>query len=694
MSYRMSVDIGGTFTDLVVVDDAGDISVFKSPTTPRDYVDAVVTNLREASEFIGLPVERLMRECSSFVGGSLVHGSTIATNALIEKKVAKTGLICTRGFRDVLTDREGGKSEPFNWDQDYPPAYVPRYLTLPVTERINAEGEIERPLVEEDVRAAVRQFEEWGIEVIAVSLIWSIANPVHELRIGEIAREMAPDIPCVLSHQVNPIIREYRRTSSTVINASLLPIVSRYVRSFETRLKDIGYPGGMLMLTSTGGVMSAEEMIEKPIYSVDCGPSLAPTAGLWLGRKELGKENVMMADMGGTSFDISCVSDGVIAVSRDAWVSDYLLGIGKVDSKSIGAGGGSIAWVDSGGLLHVGPQSAGGFPGPACYGLGGDRPTVTDANLVLGYIDPDFFLGGSMRLRPELAEAAIDEAVAEPLDLGREEAAFTIWSTVNVDMTSAIEDITVWQGIDPRDYLFVAGGGAAGLHVIPMVNELGAREILIPKTASVISAMGGVFADITAEFSSSRYAESNRFDFEGVEKDLAELEGKALAFLERTGVPPDHRRVEFTVEARYPSQVWELSVPLRKSRIEDDEDLSRMVEDFHQVHERTFGIKEPGMPIECVHWRAKAIGLLTKPGIREVPEGGPDPGAARRGTRMAYFRELGGMTETPVFLGDALQGGNVIAAPAIIEEPTTTVVVFPGSEVRVTQLGSYHVTID
>ena len=370
MSYRMSVDIGGTFTDLVVVDEEGQISVFKSSTTPEDYVAAVISNLRQASESFGIPLEGLMQECSSFVGGSLVHGSTIATNALIEKKVAKTGLICTRGFRDILTDREGGKAEPFNWDQDYPPAYVPRYLTLPVTERINAEGEIETPLLEEEVRQAVRQFEQWGVEVIAVSLIWSIVNPVHELRVGEICREEAPQIPCVLSHQVNPIIREYRRTSSTAINASLLPIVSQYVESFEKRLKEIGYPGGMLMLTSTGGVMSTEELVEKPIYSIDCGPSLAPTAGLWLGQSELGKANVITADMGGTSFDISCVTDGVIAVSRDVWVGDSILGISKVDIKSIGAGGGSIAWVDSGGLLHVGPESAGAAPGPACYGRG------------------------------------------------------------------------------------------------------------------------------------------------------------------------------------------------------------------------------------------------------------------------------------------------------------------------------------
>jgi N-methylhydantoinase A len=693
MSYRMSVDIGGTFTDLVVVDDDGRISVLKSPTTPEDYVAAVISNLREAADSLDTSLQELMRDCSAFVGGSLVHGSTIATNALIEKKVAKTGLICTRGFRDILTDREGGKAEPFNWDQDFPPPFVPRYLTLPVTERVNAEGEIETPLREEEVREAVRQFQQWGVEVIAVSLIWSIVNPVHELRVGEICREEAPEIPCVLSHQVNPIIREYRRTSSTAINASLLPIVSQYVRSFEKRLEEIGYSGGMLMLTSSGGVMSSEELIAKPIYSVDCGPSLAPTAGLWLGQSELGKEDVITADMGGTSFDISCVTDGVIAVSRDVWVGDCMLGISKVDVKSIGAGGGSIAWVDSGGLLHVGPQSAGAVPGPSCYGLGGDRSTVTDANVVLGYIDPEFFLGGSMRLRPELAEAAIERDVAEPLGLGPEQAAFTIWTTINVDMVSAIEDITVWQGIDPREYLFVSGGGAAGLHIIPMVQELGGSDILIPKAAGVISAMGGVFADVTAEFSASRYTESDRFDFKSVGEDLAELEGRALGFLEEAGVSPERRRLEFYVEARYRSQVWELSVPIRRNRIREEGDLARLVEDFHQVHERTFGIQEPGRPIECIYWRAKAIGLLAKPRIREVPGGGRDPAAALRGTRRAYFRELGGMVETPAYLGNALQAGNIIPAPAIIEEATATVVVFPGSEVRVTELGSYHVRI-
>ena len=270
--------------------------------------------------------------------------------------------------------------------------------------------------------------------------------------------------------------------------------------------------------------------------------------------------------MGGTSFDISCVSDGVIAVSRDVWVGDSILGVSKVDMESIGAGGGSVAWVDSGGLLRVGPESAGAAPGPACYGRGGSRPTVTDANLVLGYIDPDFFLGGAMGLRPELAEAAIREEVAEPLGLGLEQAAFGVWSTVDVDMVSAIEDITVWQGIDPREYLFVSGGGAAGLHVIPMIQELGASDILIPKAAGVISALGGVFADITADFSSSRSPKATGSTSGAVEEDMAELEGQGAGVPGRGGVPPDRRRVEFYVEARSRSQVWELSGPIRGKR--------------------------------------------------------------------------------------------------------------------------------
>ncbi len=691
MSYRISIDIGGTFTDLVIVDDGGDIALFKTPTTHEKYADAVIKNLESGSNSLNISLQELMEGCSTFIGGSLVHGSTISTNALIENKVAKTGLICTRGFRDMLLDREGGKAEPFNWNIDYPAPYIPRYLTLPVTERINAEGEVDTTLNEDDVRDAIEQFKKWNVEAIAVSLIWSIGNPKHELRIGEIIEEEWPGIPYVLSHQINPIIREYRRTSSTAINASLIPIIDKYVSSFKERLRDIGYNGEMLMLTSSGGVMSAEELTEKPIFSIDCGPSLAPTAGLWFAERETGKRDVITADMGGTSFDVSCVSNGEIAVSREAWIGDHMLGFSKVDSTSIGAGGGSIIWIDSGGLLHVGPRSAGSTPGPACYGQGGNEPTITDANVILGYIDPDYFLGGSMKLEPDLARKSMQK-VADQLKLGLEEAAFTAWSTVNVNMTTAIEDITVWQGIDPREYLFVSGGGAAGLHIIPIVRELGAKEILIPKTASVISAMGGVFANITSEFSASQFVDSRNFDYERINTILADLEAQAENFLNRAGVSPEMRRIEFHVEARYPYQVWEISVPLRGNRISGVGDLQQLMEDFHDVHERIFGIKEEGQSIECIYWRAKAIGITSKPKLREVPKNSEDASAALKGTRQAYFRERGGMVKTNIYAGDLLQEGNMIEAPAVIEEPTMTIVVFPGSRVRITELGSYVIS--
>ena len=365
-----------------------------------------------------------------------------------------------------------------------------------------------------------------------------------------------------------------------------------------------------------------------------------------------------------------------------------------MDTRSVGSGGGSIAWVDTGGLLHVGPDSAGSVPGPACYGRGGENPTATDANLVLGYLDPAYFLGGQMRIHPELAKNAILNKVAGPLQLGLEEAAFSIWSTVNVDLTSAIQDITIWQGIDPREYLFVSGGGAAGMHIIPVVKELGAREVLIPKTASVISAMGGSFADVTAEFTASRVTVSSFFDYDAVNLTLAELEKKARKFLEQAGIPEKRRRIEFFTEARYLNQVWELPVSLVDGRIAGDAELDQVIETFHSVHERILGIKEPNQAVEFMFWRAKAVGKVSNPEIARIAVGQNPADHAVKGRRMAYFHELGGMVDTPVYQGMALGAGNKIHAPAIIEEPTMTLVVFPGARAKITDRGSYHIELD
>ncbi len=693
MSFRISVDIGGTFTDLVMVDDQGDMSVFKSPTTRADYVQAVLNNLEQASNYHEVPIDRLLRECSPGLGGCFVHGSTISTNAMLESKVAKTGLIITRGFRDMLTHREAGKDEPYMWHLDFPEPYIPRYLTLPATERMNSEGEIEVPLNEEDVRTAIRQFREWNVQAIAVSCMWSIANPVHELRIGEIIQEEWPEIPYVLAHQVNPVIREYRRTSSAAINASLKPLVSKYISNFQEVLREKGLEGEMLLFTSSGGVINTKEVLEKPISTIDSGPALAPVSALWFAASERDRKDIIVVDMGGTSFDIICVTGGVIAISRESKVGPDMLGIDKVDTSAIGAGGGSVVWVDTGGLLHVGPESMGADPGPACYGKGGTHPTVTDANVVLGYIDPAYFLGGAVALDAKLAEQAIQQHVAAPLDLSLEDAAFNILSISNVNMVSGIEDITVWQGIDPREYLFVSGGGAAGCHIIPIAKELGAKEILIPKSASVLSAVGGVFGDVTTNFYASRFTDSNDFEYDAVNAKLEDLERQAEVFLQRAGIPQERRRIELYTEARYAYQAWELSVPLRGTRVVGEKELAELVQDFNDAHERVFAIKDPDQYLEFVNWKAKATGLMPKPKVRKVTLGTADASAAIKGKRKAYFQELGGMVDTPIYSGEAMKANNRIEAPAVIEEPTTTIVIFPGSTATVTELGSYSIHI-
>jgi len=685
MRFRACSDVGGTFSDLFVFDEEGEgWSVFKSPTTPDDLSVGILETLKLASNHYDISLEGFMAQCASFI-----HGSTVATNAVIQGKVAKVGLICTRGFRDILTRREIGKDLAFEVNMDYPEPYVPRYLTLPVTERINSEGGIEIPLDEDEVRGAIRQLKKYNVEAIAISLLWSIVNPTHEQRTNEIIREAWPEVRTVISSELNPIIREYRRTSSTVINASLMNIIRSYVSRLDESLKGIGYQNPISMFTCSGGIVGIEEIVKKPIYSIDSGPAMAPVAGRIIAGMERAANHVITVDMGGTSFDVCAITNGNIVVSRDCKVAGHYLGISKVDSRSIGAGGGSIAWVDPGGLVRVGPQSAGAIPGPACYGLGGNEPTVTDANIVLGYLNADYFLGGRMKLNPQLSDRVIQKKIASRLKLGTVEAAFTIWTVINHNMLGAIQEMSVWQGIDPREYLIVSGGGAAGMHIQAIAKELGVKEVLIPKFAGVLSSAGGILSDLVGEFSSSYFIESYRFKYEAVNHVLASLEKQAEEFLRRHNVALDKGRIEFYVEARYPYQIWELDVPLRSNRIRNEQELRQMVNDFHDIHEGVFAINEPEQYIECLHWRARAVGEVVKPEIRELIYGGEDPSTALKGKRNAYFGELGGFAQTPVYDGAKLTYGNRIEAPAIIEEPTTTIVIFPGSKAVVTKFGSY-----
>jgi len=690
MNLRISTDIGGTFTDLVCVDENGELNVAKVLTTSGDFVEGIFNTLALLAEQYRITARDVLEQCDTFI-----HGSTVATNAMIGRTTAKIGLILTKGHRDILTLREGGKENAFDLRIDYPEPYVPRYLTATVTERMNAEGGVEIPLDEDEVRQVLRQLvNEFRVEGIAVCLLWSIVNPSHENRIGEIIEEECPGTSYCLSHRVNPIIREYRRAVSTAIDASLLPLVRRYVNDLDGELKKRGYAKTLYVFTSAGALLDAEEIVKRPIYTVGSGPAMAPRAGLMYAYMEGDQAgNIITCDMGGTSFDVSIATDGKIELSRETRVADDILAIMKADVRSIGAGGGSIAWLDPGKLVHVGPLSAGAIPGPACYMWGGEEPTVTDANVVLGYLDPGYFLGGRMEINPQLSEQVIKEKIAAPLNLEVMEAAYTIWSTINHDMVAAIEDITIWQGVDPREYLLVSGGGASGLHIVPMAQELKMKKIIVPKLSGVLSAVGGLAADMTMDFHISHFTGSKQFDYEGVNRHLKDLEKQAKEFLLITGVAAEKTAIGFFVEARYAYQVWELNIPLRGNQIKEKEVLDQLVEDFHSVHERVLGIKEPGQLIEFVNWGAHAIAKVPKVEVKEQPYASEDPAYAMVARREAYFRELGGMVETPVYRGDKLLYGARMNGPAIIQEPTSTLVVFPRSTATVSKWGNYLIEL-
>lgn len=686
MSYRIAVDTGGTFTDVVVADQDGGLTVGKSLTTPERTYEGFSGALSNAADNIGVSVETLMAETEV-----LIYGTTRSTNSIVENKTAKTALLVTEGFPDTLLYRQGGKREPLNLAMEFPPPYVPRRLTFEIPERINAEGGIEKTLDEKASRIIISSLAEKGIEAVAVSLLWSIVNSDHEIKIGKMVSEIMPGVPFTLSHQLNPIIREYPRTSSTAIDASLKPLMQSHLTEFEDDLRKASYSGEILVSACSGGVMHVEDVVEKPIYTVKSGPAMAPLAGIAYAEAEDKGNDVIIVDTGGTTFDVSMVRAGQPKFTRETWLLGeligYNLGLSSVDVRSVGAGGGSIAWIDSGGLLRVGPKSAGAVPGPACYQRGGTDATVTDAAVVLGYIDPGFFLGGRMELDVEAARLAIND-IASRIEMSAEQAAFAIMTIAGEQMIKAIQEITVQDGVNPAESILVAGGGAAGLNIIPIAKALGCSKILLPRTAGALSACGGQYSNIVAEFSASQYAHSDRFDFDGVGRALGRIAEQIKSFsdqFQKRGI--DKFETEYFVEARYINQQWEMEFSIPLQTIKTEEDVSVLVDTFHDVHFRRYAIKEEGGAIECVNWKGRLTAILDKPTLQEEPIKTSSPPAAKRVSNLYFGGDK--PVEAPVFVGSDLSPGAQIDGPAIIEEPTTTIVVYPGSTAEVTARRNY-----
>src|SRR5262245_18228438 len=455
---RITCDIGGTFTDVVVSDASGRMTIAKALTRPANLFDGLRAALARAAEELVEPLAQLLGRASLFI-----FSTTQATNAILEGTTARTAFLCTEGFPDILVRREGGSLRPYDYSRPFPEPYVPRRLTLEIPERIDAEGSVVVPLDEDAARTVLARARELNVEAVSVCLLWSTANPAHELALGALIERELPGVPYSLSHLINPIVREYRRASGTAIDASLKPLMQRHLPEIAAGLAAEGFAGELLAASSAGGVVPMGELIESPLWSVRSGPSLAPVAARAVAAAEADSGDVIVCDTGGTSFDVSLVRAGDLVFTNETWLGEpfagHLTGLSSVDVRSIGAGGGSIAWVDSGGLRRVGPESAGADPGPACYGRGGGRPTVTDAALTLGYVVPDRLLGGASKLDLAAAEEVMTE-LAEALSISAKEAAHAVLSVDNERMIAAILELTVNEGVDPRDSTLIAGGGA------------------------------------------------------------------------------------------------------------------------------------------------------------------------------------------------------------------------------------------
>ncbi len=682
MAYELSADIGGTFTDLVLRTDGETIDIFKTSTTPKNIADGILNGVAMIAGHLGLAPGDFLARCEAFA-----IGTTIATNAILEGKQAKTGLVCTEGFRDTLMIREGGKPDSYDIYIDYPPPYIPRYLTLGVPERVNSEGGIETPLDEAAARTAIRQLREWQVESVAVSFLWSVVNPAHELRLGQLIEEEMPGIPYSLGHQVNPAIREYRRTSAVAVDASLKPLVQRRVAEIGSRLQEAGFGGVLTFITSSGGRTSPAEVIARPILLCLSGPSAAPQAGCRLSRSEgVPHGNVLTTDMGGTSFEVSVSVEWNTPMHREGMIGNHMLGIPSVEVKTIGAGGGSIARVDAGGFIHVGPESAGAMPGPACYGRGGTLPTVTDANLVRGLLLPEAFAAGTLTLDVAAAETAIRTHVADPLGLDIREAANLITMVAEQNMVAAIQDITIRRGVDPRRFVLVSGGAAGGLHAAAIARELGLEKVLIPRAAGVLSAYGIMTGEIKMAFTRSLLCDSAAFDHDGVNALLTRLSAEGTSFLDRMSVEPAKRSLQASVEARYAGQVWQISLPIRPGAIGPAE-LAAIVEDFHALHEKFYAVRSPGERVEFTEWTLEAIGAVSAERMRPAAVAGVDPAAALIGHRRAWLKDAGGEVEIAVYDGTKLRAGNVIKGPALVQEAVTVNLVPAGAEGVVTVHG-------
>ena len=669
--YRIGVDIGGTFTDVIAVDRDGTLTFVKTASTPADQSLGVMHALRQLSERLGLELGGLLSRTER-----IMHGMTVATNALLERKGARVGLLTTAGHRDVLEMREGLKPERYDLRLSRPEPLVPRYLRLGVRERIRADGRIETPLDEVSLARAIRTLVRAKVDSVAVCYLHAWRDDAHERRTREVLEAALPGVYVSLSSQVLPQIKEYQRVSTTVVNAYVGPLIRGYLEGLEARLARAGYEGPLLVMLSHGGVAPVAEAVRIAAATVLSGPA-GGVAGARRVSAMRGAPHLIPFDMGGTSTDISLIADGEATLSAERPIANERIALPSLDIITLGAGGGSIARVEEGGLMRVGPQSAGAVPGPACYGRGGEAATVTDASVVLGYLDPDNFLGGGRRLDRHAAQRVL-ERLGTALGIEPLRAAEGVHRVVNTQMAEGIRLATVRRGVDPRRFGLLGFGGAAGLHVTALARMLGLERVLLPRVAPVLSAWGMLATELRSETVHSHVGETGRLDADTVRRLFAELQRRGR---ERVAEWFDGDIVSrLSAEMRYGEQIFEIDVPFAESDLDAPDLLPRLKRAFERRHEQLYTYSLEEQEPVLVNARVATVGLIPAPPA-EPSAAGRAP-AAPRGERRIY---LGGWRTAPVHVFADLAAGQSIEGPALVESDTTTVLLHPGDRAVATE---------
>jgi len=670
MTCKIGIDVGGTFTDFIVTRDGADPLLHKVLSTPADPSEAVAAGLAELAALQAPP-----QTLGQFIAqvDTIVHGTTVTTNATLTHTGAKSGLVTTRGVRDALEMRRGVREEQYNNRYTNVVPLVPRHLRIGVGGRLDRNGRELEPLALDDVRRAIELFRQEGVEAVSICFMNAFANPAHEQAAAELVRRELPNAYLTVSTDLLPAIRFYDRVSTTALNSYVGPKLERYLERLVERLAGAGFRGALLIMQSNGGVMTPDVARSHAALTLLSGPAGGPGAGLFHARAH-GHRQCITVDMGGTSFEASLAVDGPTIVN-DGEIARHRIALPMLDIHTIGAGGGSIGWIDQGGLLRMGPQSAGAAPGPACYGLGGTLPTTTDANLVLGYLDPGYFAGGRMRLDVDAARTAIERHVARPLGMSVEQAAAGMYRVACNNMAQGVREVSIKRGYDPREFPMIVAGGAGPIHSCAICSELGIPLQIVPRESSVLCALGMLLSDLTHDYVRTFVARLATVDWARLDALIDEMAAQGERELELERIPPARRRTSARLDCRYLKQYHEVSFAVSRESIRA-RDTSAIAAAFHAEHQRLYGysLESENAPIEIINVRVQALGATDKPQLGEEPLVDSDPGAARKGSRSAYVPEHDAFRSVPVYDAHRLRNGNRIEGPAIVEAVTTTIV--------------------